>query len=412
MQGILIITIASAALYCYLTVTAIRAKPRKTEHWLLAAAAFSLTFWTFFAYFTYNAENYAQVRLFFFISISGLFLFLPLQNIFVRSLTGKLSWSYILLLSLPALFFAVKNFDGTVTFSDFYRMDGNWVFVPAEGTVWNALWILYFTLAFGAGILYLIGWYRRSDLTREKKQIKLLIISSLTAMCLTVADYLLHNRFLAFRTVSLTPILLAPWGVGYILAIKRYQLLNITPEMVTRRILESIDEQVILVNPEGRPVYMNGKALRFFEKPFRKMESHRFDRFFLQDDEDSMLPALTGDGSVKKKVLLKTLGQEGIPPVLAFEINKVYDRFGDLLGFLLIGKEDRSVEIFVRQFQLTAREADVVAGIVGGLKTRTIAEQLNIAERTVKTHIGNVYRKLGVSTRVDLVNMITRGEEQ
>jgi ATP/maltotriose-dependent transcriptional regulator MalT len=48
---------------------------------------------------------------------------------------------------------------------------------------------------------------------------------------------------------------------------------------------------------------------------------------------------------------------------------------------------------------LTARERDVVALIAAGHSNREIAEALVLGERTVQTHIGNVFTKLGVSSR-------------
>ncbi len=52
---------------------------------------------------------------------------------------------------------------------------------------------------------------------------------------------------------------------------------------------------------------------------------------------------------------------------------------------------------------LTAREQEVLAMLATGARTRVIAEQLGITEPTVKRHLTNIYRKLGVSNRVEAV---------
>lgn len=54
---------------------------------------------------------------------------------------------------------------------------------------------------------------------------------------------------------------------------------------------------------------------------------------------------------------------------------------------------------------LTSRELDVAAGIVDGLSNKLIARQENMALPTVKTHIQNIYRKCGVSSRSELVRL-------
>jgi two-component system, NarL family, response regulator LiaR len=49
--------------------------------------------------------------------------------------------------------------------------------------------------------------------------------------------------------------------------------------------------------------------------------------------------------------------------------------------------------------KLTAREQEVLALIARGFSNKRIARELGIAEKTVKTHVGHVLSKLGVSDR-------------
>jgi DNA-binding SARP family transcriptional activator/DNA-binding CsgD family transcriptional regulator len=52
---------------------------------------------------------------------------------------------------------------------------------------------------------------------------------------------------------------------------------------------------------------------------------------------------------------------------------------------------------------LTRREREVRELAAKGLAAKEIAEQLVISERTVETHLANIYRKLGVRSRVELI---------
>jgi DNA-binding NarL/FixJ family response regulator len=52
---------------------------------------------------------------------------------------------------------------------------------------------------------------------------------------------------------------------------------------------------------------------------------------------------------------------------------------------------------------MTDREREVLAELSRGLSARAISDVLGISERTVNTHIGHLYRKLGVNNRVDAV---------
>ena len=52
---------------------------------------------------------------------------------------------------------------------------------------------------------------------------------------------------------------------------------------------------------------------------------------------------------------------------------------------------------------LTPREIDILRMLSKGLRNRAIAKRLSIAEGTVKVHLHNVYEKLGVDGRLELV---------
>jgi ATP/maltotriose-dependent transcriptional regulator MalT len=56
----------------------------------------------------------------------------------------------------------------------------------------------------------------------------------------------------------------------------------------------------------------------------------------------------------------------------------------------------------------TRREREVISLAISGLTAREIGERLFIGERTVETHLANVYAKLGIGSRVDLVRIAER----
>lgn len=51
---------------------------------------------------------------------------------------------------------------------------------------------------------------------------------------------------------------------------------------------------------------------------------------------------------------------------------------------------------------LTPREIETVRLVAGGHSNRQIAEQMGLQEGTIKVHLHNVYKKLGIENRVDL----------
>jgi DNA-binding NarL/FixJ family response regulator len=54
-------------------------------------------------------------------------------------------------------------------------------------------------------------------------------------------------------------------------------------------------------------------------------------------------------------------------------------------------------------FGLTEREKEILRTMILGLKNKTIAEKLFISEKTVKTHINRIFKKLGVANRTQAI---------
>ncbi len=59
--------------------------------------------------------------------------------------------------------------------------------------------------------------------------------------------------------------------------------------------------------------------------------------------------------------------------------------------------------------EISAREREVIALIAQGHRTRQIADTLFISPHTVKTHVRNIFRKLGIRSRFELL-LLTRDD--
>ena len=54
-------------------------------------------------------------------------------------------------------------------------------------------------------------------------------------------------------------------------------------------------------------------------------------------------------------------------------------------------------------FGLTTRELEIVSALAEGETNKDIARRLSVSEETVKHHLTNIYNKVGVSQRLELV---------
>lgn len=62
-----------------------------------------------------------------------------------------------------------------------------------------------------------------------------------------------------------------------------------------------------------------------------------------------------------------------------------------------------------RRFDLTRREAEVIALLAKGLANGEIAQSLFVTRKTVKNHLHNAYAKLGVGSRAEAIALWLRG---
>lgn len=81
-------------------------------------------------------------------------------------------------------------------------------------------------------------------------------------------------------------------------------------------------------------------------------------------------------------------GESLIQPVVA---SKLLDRFSELSRRTPFGEE------------LSARELEILCLMAKGAANKEISAQLSIAQSTVKTHITNIFQKLGVNDRTEAV---------
>ena len=67
---------------------------------------------------------------------------------------------------------------------------------------------------------------------------------------------------------------------------------------------------------------------------------------------------------------------------------------------------DGRIEAFAYMFGLSTREIEVLGLIARGRSVQAAADELFVAHSTVKTHIGHIYEKAGVSNRQDLLKLL------
>lgn len=68
---------------------------------------------------------------------------------------------------------------------------------------------------------------------------------------------------------------------------------------------------------------------------------------------------------------------------------------------------NRDEEIY-KGFDLTEREKEVINMVEDGFNNKQIANALFISEGTVKNYVSNIYLKVGVKNRIELINLLNK----
>lgn len=70
------------------------------------------------------------------------------------------------------------------------------------------------------------------------------------------------------------------------------------------------------------------------------------------------------------------------------------------------------LDTIFNKYRISKREQEILKLIVDGKSNEEIVEILFISYHTVKNHIYNIYRKLGINTRYELIHMVARFQEK
>ncbi len=118
------------------------------------------------------------------------------------------------------------------------------------------------------------------------------------------------------------------------------------------------------------------------------------------------------------RLLGDTIGPWAVSYSIRFLFLSLYYFWMALAGIVFYLREMSSSDAVVtpihmvpEDLPLTGRERDIAESLAQGLTYGEIAENLGISPNTVRNHVANVYKKLSVRSKVELIGVL-RGERQ
>ena len=216
----------------------------------------------------------------------------------------------------------------------------------------------------------MIIWARRSTLNKVKKQVRIIVISAVLTMAVTLAaDYIAGFYHFPTPTPSLTLI----WIGSVFYSIKKYKMIELSPHAALGEMMKSIEDSIVLFNPDRTINWHNENDDRLIQKLLKSgnmlnLFSDNFKIVSLISDLKNRnnssavfrYPLRINNGTVIYDVLIKN----------------ICDSFEDNLGYLLKAKKVESVDYIQKFYKITKRETDVIKLLISGLTYQDISESL------------------------------------
>jgi DNA-binding CsgD family transcriptional regulator len=360
--------------------------------------------WNLLSSFAFGAGDQEAVILWFRIAATASIVFFPLVLHFTLALTQRRTpWWLLGLIYAPSGLFHYLNWTGFFLFDRIVRVGSQWVFMPAFGSPWPYAWFVGSYGMMIAGLVLLSRYSRKASSARARRQSRIILVSLALYLALGIFDDLVAAPLL--RIPAISPVFNLVFVIGSVYAMVRYRFLSITHRTVSADIIGALEVPVMLADPAGVIL----KANRAAEVALGVTEAEMVGRDLVGLFGRGLLPEglrrLRTGGIEIFGCPLQLVGNHPAAP-MEVKLSMVKDEFGEAIGILVAGEVLRGVEPFLRRYGITHREWEVIGYAVSGLKSGAVAKLLGIAERTVKTHLANVYGKLGVQNRLGLAGVL------
>ena len=74
-----------------------------------------------------------------------------------------------------------------------------------------------------------------------------------------------------------------------------------------------------------------------------------------------------------------------------------------------ISKTEKTLkDDFIKDFSITKREQEIILSLLEGKSNKELADSLFVSEKTIESHLANIYRKVGVKNRLELFSRLQK----
>ncbi len=410
MKLYLAFTAAMSVSCIFLGVIALKGEGRKYARKLFFLMCFTMSIFLFCAGYSVSGDDRETVVFWYRLSSLGFAPFYAFNLHFYLNLAYRNGFrKKDLLIYIPVPFILASTFISSSLFKDFILLNGIWRYSPAYGSPWFWVYLLYY-FPYTASTVYLIHkWASHSG--RRIQQRQALLISVFTLMTLFIGSFLdfLFPYIFNIHIPPLGPLTVAFYIYGLWFILLRYNFLEITPFLVANEVLDNINEMVFIIDTSLNISNANLYAAKtlVIDRDFEKNPVY-FPGLIQEPEKTMSIFSVMKDSiTVNMKCRLIFLNKDH--PLYSDSYIKVLtDSFNEISGFLVLSRINECISDFIKTHKITKREMEIIELCAEGKSSRQIAELLFISERTVETHLTNIFQKTGTSNRIELFALTSR----
>lgn len=368
----------------------------------------SLAVWALSGFFGFSAPHKDVFLVWFRIGWFGALSFWAFFLHFHLSLTGVVRVKPLLygIVYLPAVVLAVVNATTLLLYRDFVQEGGQWIFIPDYDSPWSYFYLAYNTACIILSVIVLVVWRTKSETIREKRISRILIAGILVTFMVGSAEFLLPG-IVEYRSPGPSPLVFVITIACFFYAIVRYRFMAITPEFVSKEILENIDELIILLDSKCRVIMVNKQASEKLTRFPGKAKNAFFSDMVIEKESFSKEFENLKRGEYRdfssRVHFIKCGGERFLADV---KCSAIRSPVGDIMGILVIAKEVRELKRFQEDYKITKKQAEIIQYMITGKTNKEIAALIGVSCITVKGHISHIYSKLDVRNKMQLLNLL------
>lgn len=313
-----------------------------------------------------------------------------------------------ILLYAPALVCTAFIAAAPDMFFKYTRLDGRWKFSPSYESTWFHLLMLLLAAYSAAFLLLLVLRRKKSASNRERRQLDVIMAAFIATSIIVNLTQFIIPWFRFYSIPDIGPAGHAMYLAGLYYAVFRLRFMRNRLTVSADELIAHISDMVFITDRDAVIISMNKPARTAVDAGSNRSGARRlFDVLHDSSEIVSLFGRLAAGETQSENIRITYRGGDRDMYTDSY-VSRIMDEFSDHVGFLVISGEHRGRPMMQAAYRITDREFKVIELCVRGMTNREMARSLDVSLRTVETHLVNIYNKLGVNNRIELMNIAIR----